>query len=329
MNMTFTRRQVLLALAASAAVLMAAPGSVQAADGYPSGPVTLVVPFAPGGNTDVVSRRIAQSLSELWGETVIVENKPGAGTVIGVNQVARAKPNGQVLGTITGSFAVNPYLMPDIPYDTENDLQPVAMFGLSDHVLAVHPSVKADDLSSLVELAREKPGELAYASFGNGSSPHLSTELLKLNYDLDIIHVPYRGQAPGVQDLLGGQVQMMLINLPQALPLIKDGQLKAIGIAAKERSKFAPDIPTLGEQGFEVISNSWSGLIAPAGTPEELVQKINTDVNNILDQPEIIENFELSFMDTWPMSVEEFSDYLNQEMAQAKEIIEKADIHID
>lgn len=320
-------RRKWIALLASIPLLVAAlPSSVLAQSVYPNKPIRLIVPFPPGGTTDTVGRRVAQNLSQMWGQTVVVENKPGAGTTIGVDYVARANPDGYVLGLVTGSFTVNHSLMTNLPYDTEKDLRAVASLARSDHILVVNPSLGVSTVDELIDLAKKKPGELSYASFGNGSSAHLAGEMLKLEKGVDIVHVPYRGQSPAMTDLVGGQVQFMFANLPEALPLLKEGRVKAIGLAANQRSTFAPDIPTLKEQGVDIESSSWSGVIAPAGVPDEIIQKLNQDINKVLADKALQDGFSSISIITTPKSMTDFKSFLKQEMDNAQRVIQAANI---
>ncbi|HRO60377.1 MAG TPA: tripartite tricarboxylate transporter substrate binding protein [Burkholderiaceae bacterium] len=315
-------------LAAVAALAALRPAFAQS--GFPSRTVRIVVPFAPGGTTDHVSRLIATELAKLWGEGVVVENKPGGGTIIGVDTVAKAPADGYSLVTVTGSFAVNPSLMPKLPYDTAKDLRPVAMLAKSDHVLVVHPSVAAAGLREFVALAKANPGKFAYASFGNGTSAHLAGEALNLQAGLDLVHVPYKGQAPALADVMGGQVQAVFANLPEVLPQIRSGRVKALGLAAKERSAMAPDIPTLAEQGYAGLeSSSWSGLLAPAGTPDAVVEKINHDVNAILATAETRKAVEDGGITPQPATPEAFGRFLRAEIDRYAVVIRKVGITKD
>lgn len=320
------RRKALGVFGALPLLAMGVSSRVLAQGSYPTKAVRLVVPFPPGGTTDTVSRRVAQQLSELWGQSVVVENKPGAGTSIGVDQVAKANPDGYTLGTVTGSFTVNRTLMAKLPYDTERDLRAVALMARSDHILVVHPSLGVNSVDDLVKLAKSKPGQLAYASFGNGSSAHLAGEMLKLDKGIDLIHVPYKGQGPALIDLVGGQVQMMFANLPEALPLMADGRIKALGVAANERSTFAPKVPTLTEQGLAIESSSWSGLIAASATPDAVVEKINSDVNKVLNDPALRDGFAKGAIITTPATTQAFADFLKKEMDHYGNVIKKANI---
>lgn len=320
-------RRHFLATLAALPFAMTLHAGAQAESTFPNKPVRIIVPFAPGGTTDTVSRRVAQGLSERWGQPVVVENKPGAGTTIGVNTVAKADPDGYTLGTVTGSFTVNHSFVPNLPYDSKKDVRAVARMAGSDHVLVAHPSVPANNAKELVELIKQKPGQISYASFGNGSSAHLAGEMLAMFAGAPMLHVPYKGQTPAMTDVIAGQVNVMFANLPEAMPQIQAGKLKPLGVAASKRSEFAPDIPTLAEQGIEgIVSSSWNGLIAPAGTPDEIVAKINADVNAVLQDPKVREAFAGSGITVTPGTPQEFAEFLEKEMDHYGEVIRKANI---
>ncbi|GAA5234170.1 tripartite tricarboxylate transporter substrate binding protein [Verticiella sediminum] len=312
---------------ACALAAFASPAAVAADKAFPERPVKLIVPFAPGGTTDTVSRRVAQGLSERWGQPVVVENKPGAGTVIGVDTVAKAPADGYTLGTVTGSFTVNPSLLASLPYDSQKDLRPIASMARSDHVLVARQDLPADNAQALLELVRAQPGKVSYGSFGNGSSAHLAGEMFAQFAGTPMLHVPYKGQTPALADLIGGQIDVMFANLPEALPQLQAGKVKAIGVAASERSPFAPDIPTLREQGIEgVVSSSWNGLIAPAGVPDALVERINADVNAVLEQPTVRESLAAAAIMTTPGTPQAFGAMLQDEMAHYADVVRQAGI---
>lgn len=258
---------------------------------WPARPVRLIVPFAPGGTTDLVSRLVAAELSRTLGQPVVVDNKPGAGTVIGVDAAAKSPADGHTLVTVANSFCVNQTLVKNLPYDSQRDLQPVALMGLSEHVLAAAPGAGLRTLADLVAAAKKRPGQLSYASFGNGTSAHLSGEMLKAALGLDLIHVPYKGQAPALNDLLGGQVTVMFGNWPEFRGHVRAGKLAALGMATLQRSKAAPDLPTLAEQGLPLESNSWNGVLARRGTPEAVLRRLAAEIHQALAAPAVVQAF--------------------------------------
>ncbi|WP_413761800.1 tripartite tricarboxylate transporter substrate binding protein [Variovorax sp. Varisp41] len=323
--MNLARRTLLQGTAALAALPMLA--RAQAA--WPARPVRIVVPFPPGGTTDFVARLVGTELAKTLGQPVVIENKPGAGTVIGVDTVAKAAPDGYSFVCVANSFAANQTLVRKLPYDTLKDLRPVALMGMSEHVLATHPGSGLKTLADLRDQAKAKPGTLSFASFGNGTSAHLSGEMLKLQMGLDIVHVPYKGQGPALTDLLGGQVTMMFGNWPEFRGHVEGGKLVALGMATAQRSQYAPNIPTLAEQGVAIESNSWNGLLAPAGTPDAVVQRVNAEVNRALAGPVVTEAFRKGGIASLSGSPERFAVFVQSEIAKYGDVIRKANIQIE
>jgi len=320
------RRQFIQSAAGAIATLPA--WQFAHADNWPGRPVRIIVPFTPGGTTDVVTRLIGNELGKSLGQSVIVENKPGAGTVIGVDAVAKAVPDGYTFGTIANSFTANKTLIKSLPYDSAKDLRPVALMGLSEHVLATHPVSGLKTLADLKKAALAKPGSLSYASFGNGTSAHLSGALLCQMLGIDMVHVPYKGQGPAMADLIGGQVTVMFGNWPEFRGQIASGKLVALGMATLQRSQFAPDVPTLAEQGAALESNSWQGLLAPARTSDAIVQRLNQDVNLALASPAVIKTFQEGGIVSKAGSVEQFAAFIRSEEDKYARIIRAANISI-
>ncbi|MDN8614980.1 Bug family tripartite tricarboxylate transporter substrate binding protein [Variovorax ginsengisoli] len=258
----------------------------RAQDGWPNRPVRLIVPFPPGGSTDAQGRLLAQKLSDLWGQPVIVDNRPGAGAVLATNVVAKAPPDGYTLGIAVSSHAINPTLRSDLPYDTLKDLQPVSEVGVQHIILDANPSLPVRNLAELLDLARRQPGSLSYASPGSGTAHHLVMELLKAKTGVNIVHVPYRGGAPAQQDVMGGQVPLLMDTYYASAGLIKAGKLKPIALFSPERPASVPDIPVVAETVAGVSGQSSIGVIAPAGTPASIVQKISADIARAARTPE-------------------------------------------
>ena len=296
---------------------------------WPDKPVRLVVPFPPGGTTDFVTRLVGTELTKALGQPVIVDNKPGAGTVIGVDFVAKSTPDGGSFVTVANSFCANATLVKKLPYDTLKDLRPVALMGMSEHVLATHPGSGLKTLADLRAAAKAKPGGLSYASFGNGTSAHLSGALLAQQMGLDLVHVPYKGQGPALTDLLGGQVTVMFGNWPEFRGHVQSGKLVALGMATKQRSAFAPDIPTLAEQGVPIESNSWNGLLAPAATPDAVVQRMNAAVNQALAAPAVKEAFAKGGIASLSGTPQQFEGFIKSEIAKYAEVIRKGNITLE
>mgnify|MGYP001260962312 CR=1 FL=1 len=322
----FSRRALLQAGAALGAWPLLANAQ---SPGWPDKPVRLVVPFPPGGTTDFVTRLVGTELTKALGQPVIVDNKPGAGTVIGVDFVAKSTPDGGHFVTVANSFCANATLVKKLPYDTLKDLRPVALMGMSEHVLATHPGSGLKTLDDLRAAAKAKPGGLSYASFGNGTSAHLSGALLAQQMGLDLVHVPYKGQGPALTDLLGGQVTVMFGNWPEFRGHVQSGKLVALGMATKQRSAFAPDIPTLAEQGVPIESNSWNGLLAPAATPDAVVQRMNAAANQALAAPAVKEAFAKGGIASLSGTPAQFADFIKSEIAKYAEVIRKGNISLE
>jgi len=315
-------RRHLIQAAAAAAVF---PLAVRA-QSWPTKPLRWVVPFPPGGTTDYVTRLVAAELGKSLGQTVVVENRPGAGTVIGVDNVAKSAPDGYSFVTVANSFCVNQTLIKKLPYDGARDLRPVALMGLSEHVLATHPG---SGLKTVADIAAQvKAGQpLSYASFGNGTSAHLAGEMLKAALNApNIVHVPYKGQAPALADLLGGQVSMMFGNWPEFRSHVASGKLVAVGMATAQRSQYAPDIPTLAEQGAKVESNSWNGMLAPVGVPDEIVQRVNAAVNQALRAPAVAEALHKGGIADKSGTPAQFGEFIASEIARYAQVIRQAGI---
>ena len=315
------RRQLIQSAAALAALPLAAR-----AQAWPAKALRWVVPFPPGGTTDYVTRLVAAEIAKTLGQSVVVENRPGAGTVIGVDNVAKSAPDGYSFVTVANSFCVNQTLVKKLPYDGARDLRPVALMGLSEHVLATHPG---SGLRAVADIAAQyKAGKpLSYASFGNGTSAHLAGEMLKTALNAPgIVHVPYKGQAPALADLLGGQVSMMFGNWPEFRSHVQSGKLVAVGMATAQRSQYAPDIPTLAEQGAKVESNSWNGMLAPAGVPDEIVQRVNAAVNQALRAPAVAEALHKGGIADKSGTPAQFGAFITSEIERYAQVIRQAGI---
>jgi len=295
-----------------------AAGHSQAQQAYPTKPIRMICPFPPGGTTDVVARLVAQKLTEAWGQQVVVDNRPGAGGIIGTEIVAKAAPDGYtvLLGSIT-THAVNPALYKKLNFDPVKDFAPVSLVVSSPQLLAVHPSVAAKSVKELIALAKAKPGQLNYASAGTGTSPHLTFELFKSMAGIDVVHVPYKGTGPAITDLIGGQVQMMITGVVALMPHIKSGKLRGLGVTSAKRVAALPDLPTIAESGipgFDV--SSWFGVFLPGGTPKPIVAKMNAEIRKILEVPEVRQRLISQGADPASNTPEEFAAYVKAEMAK-------------
>ena len=299
--------------------------------GYPNKPIHLIVPFTPGGSSDILGRAIGKALTEAWHQAVIVDNKPGAGGAIGGEAAARAAPDGYTLfmGHI-GTLAVNPTLYPKLPYDPLKDFAPVALVAMVPNVLVVNPAVPARNVTELIALAKAKPGTLTSSSGGTGSAAHLAIEYFKLATGTDITHVPYKGTAPAVTDLLGGQVSMTMTGLPPLIEHIKAGKLRAIGVASSTRLPQIPDVPTLAESGvpgFE--ATQWYGVVAPARTPAAIIVQLAAEIRKSLAQPELKGRLEAEGAQPANMGPAEFQKLIRTEIERWAKVIRAAHIQPD
>jgi tripartite-type tricarboxylate transporter receptor subunit TctC len=309
---------ILLALIASHAAL---------AQTWPARPVRVVVPFPPGGGTDIVARTVTPKMAEILGQPFVIENRAGAGGNIGTEFVAKSAPDGYTLLVASASTAINTTLVPNLSWAFERDFAPVVLMVVNNHLLAAHPSVQANNVRELLALARAKPGQVTYASYGNGSSAHLSAELFKLMAGVDLLHVPYKGAAPAVNDLLGGQVNIMFADVAALLSHIKSGKLKALGIGAAKRFEGLPDVPTIDESGvpgFE--AGGFLGLVAPAGTPPAVIQALNAAAQKSLAVPEVRDR--LLGLASPPVggTPEQFASHIKREIDKWARVIRAANI---
>jgi tripartite-type tricarboxylate transporter receptor subunit TctC len=298
-----------------------------AAQPYPSKSIRLVIPYPPGGPTDFVGRTVGQKLSQLLGQQVVVDNRPGAGTIIGSELVARAAPDGYTLlfGTGGGTFLA-PLMLPKVPYDPLRDFAPVSMLVMSPQVLVVHPSVAATSVQELVALAKAKPGALNFASVGTGTSPHLGGELFQSLTGTRIVHVPYKGTSPAMTDLMSGQVQLMFTSMPTVLSLVKAGKLRLLATGGAKRSAVIADTPTVAETvpGFELIT--WYGIFAPAHTPDAIVKRLNAEIARVLTDPEAAERLTAQGLEPVIMTPAELRRYTEADVSRWSRLIKTAGI---
>ena len=298
---------------------------------YPSKPVRLVVPFPAGGTTDILARAAAQKLSEAWGQQVIVDNRPGAAGNIGSELVAKSAPDGYTLlmGTV-GTHAINSSLYAKMPYDHVKDFAPVILVAGVPNVLVVTPDLPVKTVAELIAYGKANPGKLNFASSGSGTSIHLSGELFKVLTGVQMTHVPYKGSAPALTDLMGGHVQLMFDNLPSSLALIKGGKLRAIAVTSLNRAPALPDVPTVAESGvpgFE--ASSWFGILAPAGTPHDVVTKINGDVTKWLASPEAKEKLLAQGANAAGGTPEDFAKHIQAETAKWARVVKESGAKVD
>ena len=322
-------RRTFLRLAAGAAALPAV-SRIALAQNYPTQPITIIVPFPAGAPLDILARVIGERIRASLGQSVIVENVAGAGGIPGMRQVAEAAKDGYTLSfALTAQFAINPSLFANLPYDPLRDFDPVSVLASAPYVLVVHPSLPARSVKELIALAKMQPSALSYASAGNGSGPHLSGALLNKMAGIEILHIPYKGGGPGLIDVLAGRVPMTYVIYPSMAGHLKAGKLRALGVTTAKRWQGAPDIPAIGESlpGFEV--NSWYGLLAPTGTPREIITRLNTEVTNALREPDA--RARLYSIGAEPMSntPEEFGAFIHSEMAKWAKVVKVAGIRVE
>jgi tripartite-type tricarboxylate transporter receptor subunit TctC len=299
-------------------------------DSYPSKPIRIVVAFTAGGTTDIIARLVGKKMTDAWGQPVVIENRPGAGGNLGSNIVAKAPPDGYTLliGSV-GPLAVNATLYPNMPYDNLKDFAPICLVAEVPNMLVVHPSVPVHSVQDLVNLARAKPGTLNYGSTGNGTTGHLSGELLNDQAKIDLVHIPYRG-ATAVTDLLGGQIQLMFATIPSVIQHVRAGSLRAIAVTSRRRSPALPEIPTVAESGYPGFeASSWYGFVAPAGTPDPIIRKLHALIAGIVNIPEINEQLSSQGADPVGNTPEEFAQYMRRETDKWAKVVKASGIRID
>ena len=322
-----TCRKILEAMAAVFVLVLGLWGSVSAQSAWPQQPVTFVVGYAAGGTTDIIARIVANTLTVQTGQTFIVENKAGANSNIGAENVANASPNGTRFYVGSTANSINKSLYEKLNYDIEKDLLAVAMLGTVPNMLVVNPKLPIQTVADYIAFARAHPGKLTCASSGSGSAIHMSCELFKIQTGTDILHVPYKGSNPAITDIIGGQVSSIFDNMPSVLQLVRAGKLRALGVTTSTRSAFAPDIPTLAESGLPDFSvQAWFGLFAPAGTSPALMQQINMAVVRALTSEELQTNFKQAgiAIPAPPNSVASSSGFVSQEVRKWSEVVKKS-----
>lgn len=302
-----------------------------AAQTYPAKPIRFIVPFAPGGSTDLVARILAQRLPEALGQAVVVDNRGGAGGVIGAELAARAPADGYtiVLGS-PGPLTINPNLLARMPYDTLRDFSPITLATISPFILVLHPSLPVRSVQELVALARVRPGQLNYGSAGNGSVGHFSAEQFKSLAGVNLVHVPYKGAGPAVTDLVGGQLHLMFENLPTVLPHIRSGKLRALAVGTRKRSALVPEYPTISEAGVPGYESSTAfGVLAPAKTPAAVIGRLNQEIVKILNSPDIKERLSAQGLEAAGGTPQQYAAHLKEELAKYGRIVKAAGIKLD
>jgi tripartite-type tricarboxylate transporter receptor subunit TctC len=314
--------------AALAAALVVAFSATQAlAQSWPTKPVRLIVPFTAGSATDILARTFGQKLQELWGQSVVVENRPGAGGTIGAGVVAHAPADGYVLLVHSAGFAVNPWIYPGLPYDTEKDFTPIAPLGGQPNVLVVAPESGIKSVADLIARAKAKPGTLNFGSAGQGSGTHVNAEKFKLATGIDVVHVPYKGTPEALNDTMAGRVTYFFSPISAALPQVKAGKLAALGVSSAQRSSTLMDVPTIAESGLPGFDyNLWVALFGPAGMSAELAGKINADVQKVLQAPDVKERLASLGAEPMPMTTTQFRAFVKSELDVNQKIVQAAGI---
>ena len=313
-------KRVVKALSCLLAIVAAA--NLAIAQSYPSAPMRIIVPFPPGGGTDILSRAIAQKLSEAWGQPVIVDNRGGANGTIGAASAAKAPPDGHTLLVVPSGFAVNPSIYRNLPFDSLKDLAPVSQLAASPLVLVVHPSFPPRNVKELVAFLKVRPGDINYGSSGNGSPPHLATELFKLLTGTKMTHIPYKGAGPAAVDVIAGQIPIYFMNALQAVPHMKSGRLRGMGVTSEKRFPGLPDMPTIAEAGVPGYAmTNWYGMLVPANTPRAAITRLQAEVARILNTPDVKERLSSEGAEVVASTPEQFAAFLKQEMATAATIV--------
>ncbi len=296
------------------------------ADDYPTKPVRMIIPFPPGGSNDVVGRMVANGLSVRLGQQVYVDNRSGAGGILGTEACANATPDGYTICIISIAHAVNPALY-SLKYDFIKAFTPISILATGPNVLVVNPELPVHSAADLVKLAKEKPGQLDYASAGVGSFQHLGGELFKLTAGVNLVHVPYKGGGPAMQDVIGGHVKIMFSSLIQTTPFIKTGQLRALGTGGTKRSSVLPDVPTIAETVPGYDAENWWGVVAPAGLPQPIVEKLHKEIQATLENPDLKAQFAREGAQTLDMSSAEFAKYIQSEIDKWGRVVKEGNIH--
>ena len=316
-----------LILAAAASVLCFAA----AAQSYPAKPVRMIVPYPPGGGNDTLGRLFAAKLSERMGQQFVVENRPGAGAMLGTEAAAKSPPDGYtILLSSIATHALSPNLYARVPYDPVKDFAPITLLGIAPTVLVVPADLPARSLQELIAMAKSKPGSLAYASGGNGTPPHVNAEVFKALAGVELLHVAYKGGGPALVDLMAGRVQVMLDTAASAMPHVRSGKLRALAISAPKRSPDLPELPTFAEAGLpQYETNAWYSMHAPAGTPQDVVRRLNAELVTILKDPDIVARFRQLTTDPVGNSPEEFAAFVRAELDKYGRVIKAAGIKLD
>ena len=319
----------MLVYAVCALPMLACADAALAQGKYPSRPIRVIVPYTPGGITDVATRFVTQEMAKTLGQNVIVDNRPGANSIVGVEIAAKAVPDGYTLTSVIAAHAANQTLYPKLPYDSIKSFAPVSLLVTAPLIVCVANSLPVKTARDLVELAKAKPGQLTFASSGIGAAAHLTTELLMLTTGIKLVHVPYKGTQPALLDLTGGQVQIMMDTPGSMLPHSRAGKIRAIGMASEKRVAVAPELPTLIESGVNVVGGTWVGILAPAGTPRDVVNTLSKHMQAAVRKPELRDKFIALGIDPAGSTPEEFTAFLKNEVEKWGKVIKAANVKIE
>ena len=308
----------------------ALPAIDAAAQPYPNKPIRLIVPFTPGGTTDILGRMVGQKLSEAVGVQVVIDNRPGAGASIGTDLAAKSAPDGYtLLMGPSGALAVNPWLYAKLPYDPIRDFAPITLLAMVPSILVVHPSLPVKSVKELIDFAKAHPGKLNYGSSGAGGQPFLAVEYLKLMAGLNIVEIRYKGGGPLTTDLIAGQISLTITGIPTLLPHVKSGRLRALAVSSAKRSAALPDLPTISEAGLPGYdATAWYGVLAPAGTPKEIIAKLNAELNKLIKKPDFAERLAADGAETVGGTPEEFAAFIKAETARWGKVIKAAGVKV-
>jgi tripartite-type tricarboxylate transporter receptor subunit TctC len=300
------------------------------AQNYPAKPIRLIVPFAPGGGTDIIARLIGLDMTESMGQAVVIDNRGGSGGVVGVNLVAKADPDGYTIGLCSLGFSYAPALYARLPYDTEKDLAPISMVAAQPFVYTAHPSLAANNMKELIALAKARPGQIHFGSGGAGGAAHLGTELLKHMTGIDMTHVPYKGTGPALSAMIGGEIQIQLIGVSSVVPLLKSGRLRVLAVSGSKRSPALPDAPTVIESGLPgYVFDVWYGMLAPGKTPRAIVTRLNTEINRALMNPALVQRFAAAGLDASGGTPDAFGKLIKSEIPKWRKVVAAANIKVD
>lgn len=301
------------------------------AQSYPAKPIRWVVPFPPGGGTDITTRTVTAKLAEALGQQIVIDNRPGSGGTIGLSIAAKLPPDGYHVSTgQLANMGIAPALYPKLPYDSTKDFAPISRVASAVLVLVSHPSFPARTVKDLMAMARAKPGVITYGSPGNGTSGHLSVEMIRVAGKLDMVHVPYKGAAPALTDLLGGQITIYFSSIPPSVALIKSGRLKALGTSGTKRAAALPDVPTIAESGIPGFSvDNWYGVVGPAGMPKEAIARLNAELVKVLASPDLRERFTADGSEAISSTPEQFGTFIRDEVQKWGKVVREAKVKVD